>query len=46
MKRLPSDVTRWVRPISSNIYVPAIPTVADAFGVSSEDVNLTVTVYL
>ncbi|ORY29520.1 major facilitator superfamily domain-containing protein [Naematelia encephala] len=33
-------------PISSNIYVPAIPTLVDAFGVSSEKINLTVTIYL
>ncbi|CAD6587454.1 MAG: hypothetical protein TREMPRED_004760 [Tremellales sp. Tagirdzhanova-0007] len=41
-----SAVAGTFSPISSNIYVPAIPTVADAFGVSSEDINLTVTVYL
>lgn len=33
-------------PISSNIYVPAIPTLAEAFGVSAEKINVTVTVYL
>lgn len=34
------------RPISSNIYVPAIPTLSSAFNVSPEKINLTVTVYL
>ncbi|WVR03902.1 hypothetical protein IAU60_000901 [Kwoniella sp. DSM 27419] len=33
-------------PISTNIYVPAIPTLARAFGVTTEKINLTVTVYL
>ncbi|RSH94560.1 hypothetical protein EHS25_004364 [Saitozyma podzolica] len=33
-------------PISSNIYVPAIPTLAEAFEVSEEKINLTITVYL
>jgi MFS family permease len=32
--------------ISSNIYFPAIPSIADNLGVSPEDVNLTVTTYL
>ena len=31
---------------SSNIYFPAIPSIADNLGVSPEDVNLTVTTYL
>lgn len=34
------------RPISSNIYVPAIPTLAQDFGRSNQDITLTVTVYL
>lgn len=33
-------------PISSNIYVPAIPTLVKAFDVSVEKINLTVTVFL
>ncbi|ORX36481.1 major facilitator superfamily domain-containing protein [Kockovaella imperatae] len=33
-------------PIGSNIYVPAIPSLADAFHVSNEKINLTVTLYL
>lgn len=34
------------RPISSNIYVPAIPTLAHDFDRSNQDITLTVTVYL
>lgn len=34
------------RPISAAIYTPAIPTLADAFGVTAEKINLTLTVYL
>jgi hypothetical protein len=33
-------------PISSTIYAPAIPTIADQFGKSIEAINLTVTMYL
>lgn len=33
-------------PISSNIFVPAIPTLAQAFGKSEQDISLAVTVYL
>ena len=33
-------------PISSNIYVPAIPTLASAFGRTAQDISLGVTVYL
>ncbi|WWD16590.1 hypothetical protein CI109_101018 [Kwoniella shandongensis] len=33
-------------PISTNIYVPAIPTLAAAFKVSTEKINLSVTLYL
>ena len=33
-------------PISSTIYAPAIPTIADEFGKSIEAINLTVTMYL
>ncbi|OCF32300.1 hypothetical protein I316_05968 [Kwoniella heveanensis BCC8398] len=33
-------------PISTNIYVPAIPTLAKAFNTTTERINLTVTVYL
>lgn len=34
------------RPISSNIYVPAIPTLAKDFDRSNQDITLTVTIYL
>lgn len=34
------------RPIGSNIFVPAIPTMSDAFGVSKAKINLTIAVYL
>ncbi|WWC60193.1 uncharacterized protein I303_102758 [Kwoniella dejecticola CBS 10117] len=33
-------------PISTNIYVPAIPTLAKAFDTTTEKINLTVTIYL
>ncbi|KAH9835929.1 MFS general substrate transporter [Rhodofomes roseus] len=33
-------------PFTANIYFPAIPTMADAFNRSIEDINLTVTVYM
>ncbi|WVQ78721.1 hypothetical protein IAT38_000808 [Cryptococcus sp. DSM 104549] len=33
-------------PISTNIYVPAIPTLAKAFNTTTERINLTVTMYL
>ncbi|WWC68737.1 uncharacterized protein I206_102671 [Kwoniella pini CBS 10737] len=33
-------------PISTNIYVPAIPTLARAFNTTTEKINLTVTIYL
>ncbi|KZT02466.1 MFS general substrate transporter [Laetiporus sulphureus 93-53] len=33
-------------PFTANIYFPAIPTIAAAFHKSTEDINLTVTVYL
>ncbi|OCF58020.1 hypothetical protein L486_04047 [Kwoniella mangroviensis CBS 10435] len=33
-------------PISTNIYVPAIPTLAKAFNTTTEKINLTVTIYL
>ncbi|KAH8119867.1 MFS general substrate transporter [Phellopilus nigrolimitatus] len=33
-------------PLTANIYFPAIPTIADAFHESIENINLTVTVYM
>ncbi|KAL1760967.1 major facilitator superfamily domain-containing protein [Schizophyllum commune] len=33
-------------PLSANLYLPAIPTIADAFGKSIELINLTVTIYM
>lgn len=33
-------------PFTANIYLPAIPTIANAFHRSIEDINLTVTVYM
>ncbi|KAH9937306.1 major facilitator superfamily domain-containing protein [Fomitopsis serialis] len=33
-------------PFTANIYFPAIPTIANAFNRSIEDINLTVTVYM
>ncbi|KAM5540996.1 hypothetical protein V8D89_005307 [Ganoderma adspersum] len=33
-------------PLTANIYFPAIPTIAKAFGKSTELINLTVTVYM
>src|SRR5687767_10334737 len=33
-------------PLPANIYFPAIPALATAFGRSVEDMNLTVTIYL
>ncbi|KAK0642232.1 major facilitator superfamily domain-containing protein [Cercophora newfieldiana] len=33
-------------PLPANIYFPAIPTLANVFGRSIEDINLTVTIYL
>ncbi|KAF5355235.1 hypothetical protein D9758_005991 [Tetrapyrgos nigripes] len=35
-----------VNPLSSLMYTPALPAIADALGVSISDVNLTVTTYL
>lgn len=35
-----------ISPLSSNIFVPAIPSMADAFGHSEEHIALGVTVYL
>jgi hypothetical protein len=37
---------KWGIIISTNIYTPAIPTLADAFDVPVEKINLTLTVYL
>jgi MFS family permease len=37
---------RGVTDVSSNIFVPAIPTLAAAFNRSEEDISLAVTVYL
>lgn len=34
------------RPIGSNIFVPAIPTMSDVFGVSEAKINLTIAIYL
>lgn len=33
-------------PLTANIYFPAIPTMANAFHVSIEAINITVTVYM
>lgn len=33
-------------PLTATIYLPAIPTIADAFNKSVELINLTVTVYM
>ncbi|KAK4687614.1 hypothetical protein P7C73_g2490, partial [Tremellales sp. Uapishka_1] len=43
-----SNGEKWfiVSPISSNIYVPAIPLLAEKFDTTNEKINLTVTVYL
>ncbi|CAJ2508929.1 Uu.00g139550.m01.CDS01 [Anthostomella pinea] len=39
-------VTGMFSPLPANIYFPALPTLAEAFNRSVEDINLTVTIYL
>ena len=41
-----SGIAGVFSPISSNIFVPAIPTLAEAFQRSEQDISLAVTVYL
>ncbi|KZT60492.1 MFS general substrate transporter [Calocera cornea HHB12733] len=41
-----ASIAALFSPLSSNIYFPAIPTVATAFNVSIELINVTVTVYM
>lgn len=41
-----SGIAGILSPISSNIFVPAIPTLADEFNRSEQDISLAVTIYL
>ena len=41
-----SGMAGMFSPISSNIFVPAIPTLSDAFNRSESDISLAVTIYL
>lgn len=41
-----SGIAGVFSPISSNIFVPAIPTLAEAFNRSEQDISLAVTIYL
>ncbi|KAI0727810.1 major facilitator superfamily domain-containing protein [Fomitopsis betulina] len=41
-----SSLAALFSPLTANIYLPAIPTIARAFNRSTEDINLTVTVYM
>ena len=40
------SLAAFFSPLSSSIYFPALDTVADALGVSTSKINLTVTTYL
>lgn len=42
----PQTVQCFSSPLTANIYLPAIPTIAAAFNKSTELINLTVTVYM
>lgn len=42
----PTQTVHFSSPLTANIYLPAIPTIATAFDKSIELINLTVTVYM